>query len=318
MRSDPRPKAQADPGELRQCLEQHTVRVSVILCTYNRSESVGRALGSMESLVIPAAITWELIVVDNNSDDDTRNTVEAFKRNSGLPIEYLLEKNQGKSYALNAGIKAAEGDIVAFTDDDCIVDNSWLATVVREFQSDPSLSVVGGRVELYDKRDYPVSIRTFRDRIRLTSTAQLFSLIIGCNMAVRRTIFEQVGDFDVRFGPGTAIVVDDVDFIFRAFKRGLKIVYAPNVLLYHNHGRRTDEQVRALNRSYVIGRGGFYCKHILSGDWDVLKMAYWEIRSLIKSLLKNLAQGMSVKEQKAFLAYLCTGAVRRLGSIRRT
>ena len=71
-----------------------TVRVSVILCTYNRSESVGRALGSMESLVIPAAITWELIVVDNNSDDDTRNTVEAFKRNSGLTIEYLLEKNK--------------------------------------------------------------------------------------------------------------------------------------------------------------------------------------------------------------------------------
>ena len=90
----------------------------------------------MESLVIPATITWELIVVDNNSDDDTRNTIEAFKRKSGLPIEYLLEKNQGKSFALNAGIKAAEGDIVAFTDDDCIVDNSWLATVVKEFQSD--------------------------------------------------------------------------------------------------------------------------------------------------------------------------------------
>ena len=272
----------------------------------------------MESLIIPEAVTWELIVVDNNSADNTRNTIDEFKRKSVLPIKYLFEKNQGKSYALNAGIKAAEGDIVAFTDDDCIVDNRWLASVVKEFQSDPSLSVVGGRVELYDKRDRPVSIRTFRDRIALGSTAQLFSLIPGSNMAVRRTVFGNVGKFDVRFGPGTAIVVDDVDFIFRAFKHGLKIIYSPDVLLYHNHGRRTDEQVRALNRSYVIGRGGFYCKHILSGDWDVLKMAYWEIGSLIKSLLKNLVLGMSVKQEKAFLAYLCSGAVRQLGNIRRT
>jgi len=272
----------------------------------------------MESLVIPEAVTWELIVVDNNSDDDTRMTIEEFKHKSVLPIKYLFEKNQGKSYALNAGIQAAEGDIVAFTDDDCIVDDRWLASMVREFQFDPSLSMLGGRVELYDKRDRPVSIRTFRDRIKLTSTAQLFSLIPGCNMAVRRTIFVNVGKFDVRFGPGTAIVVDDVDFIFRAFKQGLKIVYSPDVLLYHNHGRRTDEQVKALDRSYVIGRGGFYCKHILSGDWDVLKMAYWEIRSLIKSLFKNLAQGMSIEEERAFLAYLCTGAVRQLRSSRQT
>jgi GT2 family glycosyltransferase len=293
------------------------MRVSVILCTYNRSESLRRALESVESLIIPEAVTWEVIVVDNNSTDDTRNTIEEFRRKSILPLRYLFEKGRGKSYALNSGIKAAEGDIVALTDDDCIVDERWLASVVREFQSDPSLSVVGGRVELYDKSDRPVSIRTFRDRITLGSTAQLFSLIPGCNMAVRRAVFGKVGEFDVGFGPGTAIVVDDVDFVFRAFKHGLKIVYSPDVLLYHNHGRRTDEQVRALNRSYVIGRGGFYCKHILVGDRDVLKMAYWEIGSLIKASFKNLSLGMSIKQERAFLAYLCRGAACQLGNMMR-
>ena len=65
----------------------------------------------MESLVITPAITWELIVVDNNSDDDKRNTVEAFKRNSDLPIEYLLEKNQGKSCALTPALKRPKGTL---------------------------------------------------------------------------------------------------------------------------------------------------------------------------------------------------------------
>jgi glycosyltransferase involved in cell wall biosynthesis len=291
------------------------VRVSVIVCTYNRSESLRQALSNMEGLAIPEGVIWELLVIDNNSTDDTRETVEEFQRKSILPLQYILERCRGKSHALNSGIKAASGEILAFTDDDCIVDNGWLASVVSEFQSDPNLSLMGGRVELYNKSDRPVTIRTFRHRLSLGSPGQLFNFIAGCNLAVRRTVFEKVGRFDIHFGPGTAIVVDDVDFIFRTFKRGLKIIYSPDVLVYHNHGRRTDEQVRTLNRSYIIGRGGFYCKHILRGDRDVLKMAYWEIATLLKELCKKLTLGISIKQERACLGYLCRGGAFQLGNI---
>jgi GT2 family glycosyltransferase len=288
--------------------------VSVVVCTCNRSESLRQALQSMKRQNNPMTFHWELIVVDNDSVDDTRKVVQEFLRDAAtLQIKYLFEKKRGKSYALNCGIKASEGNVLVFTDDDCVVELDWLASIVKEFESDPSLAVLGGRVELYDERDRPVTVRRFRSRIPLVSTAQLFNLIPGCNMAVRREVFERVGEFDVSFGPGTAIVVDDVDFVYRAFMLGFKIVYSPEVLVYHNHGRRTDRQQRAIEKAYVIGRGAFYCKHIISKDRNVLKMAYWEICSLMNRTFKNLAKGSFSGCEARFLVYLFNGAARQIG-----
>jgi glycosyltransferase involved in cell wall biosynthesis len=289
------------------------VDFSVIICSYNRCESLRRTLQSIEAMICPADVKWEVIVVDNNSTDGTALIVDQFQRNNRVPIVYLFQALQGKSYALNFGISNSKGDIVLFIDDDCIVDEDWLSSINKEFKRDDSLSGVGGRVELYDSRDQPVSIRTFRER-RYLDRSSLFNLIPGCNMAFRRGVFESVGKFDVNFGPGKKMVVEDADFIYRTYKRGFKLVYSPDVLVFHNHGRRTDEQIIALKRSYVIGRGGFYCKHILAGDRDVLKMAYWETMQLIRSLFGKVVDLQWPTDEFRTLLHLAAGGLYELGN----
>lgn len=289
-----------------------------MITTYNRSSALGRALEALAEIQLPEGVSCELLVVDNNSTDNTRVVVEQFISSSPIPVRYIFEELQGSSFAKNHGLRESLGDIIVLTDDDCIPDPRWIISNWKEFSADPSLDMLGGRVELYDKRDYPISIQTFKERIPITSMSQL-SLIPGCNMAFRRHVHELIGGYDYRFGPGQRFSGDDKDFIYRAFRMGLKIVYTPDALVYHNHGRRTDEQVSGLERQYVLGRGAFYCKHILGGDREVLKHAYWEVIKLFKEASQKKISFESKGQAGKFLRYLFWGAMlflryRRSGS----
>jgi GT2 family glycosyltransferase len=260
----------------------------------------------------PSDVAWELIIVDNNSADQTKKVIDETRQKQNLPLRYIFEAKKGVSHARNAGIEAAKGEILAFTDDDCIVHGDWLSLLHQEFSTDTALYGLGGRVELYDSRDKPVTIRPFQERIAFNSINQLFYLIAGCNMAFRREVFDVVGRFDPDFSGTTGLVADDTDFIYRVFTHGFKIAYSPEVLIYHNHGRRTDEQILAVKKGYLRGRGGFYCKHVLAGDGDVLKMAYWEINALLKSLLKNVCRKRTANEEVRVIAHLAAGATYEL------
>lgn len=102
------------------------MNITVILCTYNRCESLAKALESAAALRLPESVEWEVLVVDNNSTDQTREVVEAFCRRHTGRFRYLFERQQGKSYALNAGIREAGGNVLAFTDEDVTVEPPWL------------------------------------------------------------------------------------------------------------------------------------------------------------------------------------------------
>src|SRR5262245_60770540 len=130
--------------------------LTVIVCTYNRAVSLANTLASLERQVVPKDATWEAIVVNNNSTDETEEVIEKFKKKGDLPLQSVFERQQGISYARNVGIRRAAGRIFAFTDDDCIADSNWVAAILEEFRTNPSLFGIGGRVELYDKRDRPV------------------------------------------------------------------------------------------------------------------------------------------------------------------
>src|SRR5208282_3321540 len=100
--------------------------ITVILCTYNRCESLARALDSVAAQILPESIEWEVLVTDNNSNDQTRDVVKDRCHRYPGHFRYLFESQQGKSHALNAGIREARGDILAFTDDDVTVEPTWL------------------------------------------------------------------------------------------------------------------------------------------------------------------------------------------------
>jgi GT2 family glycosyltransferase len=289
------------------------MKLSIVIASYNRAQGLVAFLCELSRQRVTNGVEWEAVIVDNNSNDGTRLAIAPLLSAHPQKFKYLFEGRQGKSLALNAGIAEAQGEVFVFTDDDCVPDPDWLTAIAREFSADPSLGALGGRVELFSEEDRPVSIRTSRERTLVSSRDQLLSLLIGCNMAIRRSALEVVGGFDPFLGPGTRLpAMEDLDLLYRIFRKGLKIIYSPDALVLHNHGRTSDEQIQALNRGYVVGRGAFYCKHVLTGDVDVLRMAYWEVSSLARKLLKTFFTTEKQNGQAGFLWALFVGGVRRL------
>lgn len=265
------------------------VDVSVIVCTRNRSEALARLLEQLEHLVVPDGVRWELIVVDNASTDSTASMLASLQ--SRLPMRVVHERVPGLSRARNTGIAAARGDLLLFTDDDCLPDARWLVTIRDEFSRAPSLDVLGGRVELFDQRDRPTTTRTSRERGEISVAFNLDG-IIGCNLAVRRSALAAIGPFDVGLGGGTgAGAGEDVDFVYRSLRAGLRVEYSPDALVYHNHGRRTDAQVRALTRAYTVARGAIFCKYVMAGDRGIFPRIRQDVSYHARALAADLRAG---------------------------
>jgi len=259
-------------------------RISVIVCTYNRADRLPAVFESFRRLEVPAALDWELIVVDNRSTDGTKAAVERETSYGGLPLRYVFEPMPGLGAARNGGLAAARGELIAFTDDDCYPSPDWLSAITQIFD-EPDVAYVGGRVTLYDPRDLPVSIRLDEQACDVRSFDQVFSTVPGCNMAFRRSVIDRIGGFDPHLGAGLPMAAEDTDFLYRAQRAGLHIRFEPRMSVAHDHGRRTPESLAKLNRSYVMGRGGLYAKHALAGDREMLRAGYWELRSLLRRAL---------------------------------
>jgi GT2 family glycosyltransferase len=288
---------------------ERTAWVSIIICTRNRANGLKECLGYFRGLEIPGDAQVELLVVDNGSTDETEEVVAQFGLEADFPVRYLRETRTGLGHARNTGIRAARGGILAFTDDDCFVEPLWLKHMLDEFRSDPELRGLGGRVELFDPRDRPVTLLTSTERCEFLSANQIFSFVYGCNMAFDSNVFRQAGTFDARFGAGTRIAsAEDSDFIYRVYKAGFRMAYCPDMCVYHNHGRRTDLQVARLDKGYAIGRGAFYCKYIIGRDRDILMICYWEVAALMRTIRSSLRSGKPAGTPLRGLRDLATGA----------
>jgi glycosyltransferase involved in cell wall biosynthesis len=281
--------------------------VSVVVCTYNRAGALAACLNSLGEANLRGGGERELLIVDNNSTDRTRDVVHEFAKSASIRVQYIFEPEQGSSAARNRGLAATRGDLIAITDDDCIVDASWFQEIEKAF-SDVAVDMVGGRVELYDKQDRPISIRTSRVPAKLTEAWQTFYIAQGCNIVFRRSVHERIGSFDKRLGPGTrARAAEDSDFIYRIFCAGFTILYNPEVLVFHNHGRRTHEQEQSLAFAYLRGRGAWYAKHLLQGDRQVLKMLVWDFAKEVEHAFLKAVQGRSARSELWYLRELVFG-----------
>jgi glycosyltransferase involved in cell wall biosynthesis len=283
--------------------------ISVVVCTHNRAEKLRHLLDSFAHMHVPGGTAWELVVVDNNSTDHTVQVLEAFAAAATLPLRRCFEARPGLAIAHNRALDMVKGDIVAFTDDDCHVAPDWLAVIAREFSRDPQLCLLGGRVELFNPADRPITIRTGRERLDLTGDNKAMRILIGCNLAFRRVTAEKLGRFDPRFGAGGTLPSgDDFDFVYRFVRAGVRIVYSPDLVVLHDHGRATDSQVMTLQQNYLQGRGGVYVKYALRGDRNMQRLAYWEVRNLLLSALRGSARRVDLMA----LFFLLKGAVRFL------
>ena len=218
--------------------------VSVIICTYNRCESLKDTLNSLLMLNTDASFDYEILIVDNNSNDQSRFVTESFISRFRGKLRYLFERQQGKSYAINLGIKEAKGEILAFTDDDVLVDVDYLRKIVDAFaQCSDDIGFIGGKIfpkwnkekpewisgslldalALLDYGDQPFTLDSSVDRIKLKR-----NIFFGANFAFRKEIFIKYGGFNIK-----KIVAEDTEICLRLYANGIKGMYVPTVVVHH-------------------------------------------------------------------------------------
>jgi glycosyltransferase involved in cell wall biosynthesis len=226
--------------------------VSIIICTANRAAELRETLSSMARVHQPGQV--ELLVVDNCSTDGTRQVVEHAARHGPFPILYLFEPEPGKYAALNAGIKASTGRIIAATDDDARIEVNWLERAVDGL-SRYGCEFVGGRVlpvwgaskpawlaENNGLHTKVIALLDHGDRVR--EFGRGISWPLGVNVAYRREVFERVGLFDNRLGrkAGTLRNQAQREWHLRARAAGARGFYLPDMVVHHLVARERLEK----------------------------------------------------------------------------
>lgn len=289
--------------------------VSAIVCTCNRAESLAFTLSRISECAVPDDTALEVIAVDNNSSDGTAEIIRRFAASSSMRVKPVFERRQGAGHARNAGLAVANGEIICMLDDDVIPARDFFVAVAREFARRDFRGVIGGRVELWDKTDLPLTIKLDREERRLALGQQPSGFIHGCNMSFHRSVIERIGGYDRRFGPGTPTASgDDTDFYYRALRAGIEVVYCPDIVVHHNHGRKTSDQAARLVAVYQIARGAFYAKHALAGDPRMRRAAYWEFYGGLRTVLAHPFDVAKAGRELRIMANYARGALRFLRS----
>ena len=218
------------------------MNASVILCTHNRATLLRRALESLADLDVPSGLAWELLVVDNNSTDDTRAIVEQERAEARLPCRYLYEPSQGKSFALNTGIARALGQVLVFTDDDVTFDRGWLRALLAAFDA-PDCAGVGGQIvpvwpappPRWYSATGPYRLLPAVVAYQFDASGPVTRPPYGANMAYRREIFERYGSFLTVIGPRARQMIrgEDSEFGLRVLAGGERVIYVPSAIVHH-------------------------------------------------------------------------------------
>lgn len=242
------------------------ITATVLIATCNRARLLDETLDSLRALRVKAGRLWDVIVVDNNSTDDTRAVIERQARDFPVRLRCLFEPRQGRSSALNAGIAASHGEIVAMTDDDVRVDPGWLDAACDALE-DPSLTYAGGPVAPIWGAPPPawldlsrgdlwgtIAIQNHGDTPFLYEEARRVPL--GANMAARRSLFAAIGGFRADLGRSSGRVVmgqEVPELLMRARAAGLRGAYVPAMRVHHHIPAK--RLTRSYFRTWWYGKG---------------------------------------------------------------
>jgi glycosyltransferase involved in cell wall biosynthesis len=271
------------------------MNITVILCTYNRHASLSRALESVAASAMPGAVDWEVLVVDNNSKDETRVVAEDFCRRFPNRFRYLFEPRQGKSHALNSGIREAKGEILAFVDDDVIVEPTWLQNLTSSLH-DNEWAGSGGKILLertspaprWLALDGPYSLAGVLVLFdRGDKPGQLDWAPYGTNMAFRKATFDKSGGFRTDLGPNTKNEIrgEDTEFGRRLMSAGERLRYEPLAIVYHCVPEKRLRKEYFLNWYFDFGRG-------LIREWGA-GPDIWGIPRAYFSILKKIPTSLA-------------------------
>ena len=225
--------------------------ISAIVCTYNRCESLRDTLRGLQAQQTRGGLQTEIVVVDNNSADHTRDVVEEAMRHGPWPMRYVFEPRQGISHARNRGIREAHGDIVAFTDDDVVADADWVQALYNAMTVHEA-DCVGGKIVPLWMQAPPKWLEEAITHRRFLAVYSLLDLgpelivaahpeqgvAYGANIAFRKAIFSEMGVFssDLGLRGMLHLVGEDTEMIERVVRAGKRVVYTPHAVVHHKIG----------------------------------------------------------------------------------
>ncbi len=240
------------------------MKITVILCTYNRCHDLQTALDSVAASILPETVSWDVLVVDNNSNDQTREVVSQHCLKNPGHFKYLFEPSPGKSHALNSGIREATGDVLAFMDDDVTVEPTWLQNLTEALNNN-DWAGTGGRIILqwpssvpeWLVKEGPLARHGFPGFDQGTEPCALTGPPFGTNMAFHKTMFEKHGGFRLDLGPSphNEIRNEDTEFGRRLISAGERIRYVPQAIVYHPVPAEKLHQKHFLKWGFDKGRG---------------------------------------------------------------
>jgi glycosyltransferase involved in cell wall biosynthesis len=218
---------------------ERSPELTVVVCTYNRSEILKYCLDSLEKQSVEKSL-FEVIVVDNNSKDRTREVVEEYCRNNSN-FRYVFESVQGLSSARNRGWKEAKADWIAYIDDDAKADEKWCENIIETSKKDSDLKAFGGEILNWYFYEKP---KWFKNEFRNQSMGNEEFVVdikkhpfglTGCNMIFKKEILFKYGGFSKEFGMvGREIGLAEESKLFNEMLIAKeKIMYFPDIKIYH-------------------------------------------------------------------------------------
>jgi glycosyltransferase involved in cell wall biosynthesis len=236
-------------------------KLSVCVCTYNRAKSLAHTLFSLTQLKDIKSLDWDLLVIDNNSNDQTKSVIKKYENH--LPLRYIRETKQGLSHARNRALTECDSEVLIFTDDDVKVDVNWLSSYAEAVSSFPDADYFGGRILPHWSTEKPKwmrdetmpliggllvicdngpEVRYYRD----TDSGPF-----GASFGVRRRMIKRLSPFRVDLGPKLHVPGrgDDDEYLLRAKQAGYRGIYCGRAVCYH----QTDPKRLRIGYMYRFG-----------------------------------------------------------------
>jgi glucosyl-dolichyl phosphate glucuronosyltransferase len=281
--------------------------VSIVVCTYNRAESLKDTLATLAKLVVRPTRAWEVVVVDNNSRDHTHQVVEQTQR-TWPRLRYVFEAAQGLSHARNRGIAESTGEVILFTDDDVLPEPDWMETTLAGLEKYRADACGGYIAPIWEtpppawltERFYGfLAVRTDRtDDYPIESASQA---PFGANMAIRKAVFDKVGLFDTNRGRKGKVLAsgEDGEMFERLLAAGFKAVFLGQSRVHHKVEafRVTKRYFRRwrfqTSRNIAQSRG-------LEGNRRLFNIPLYVFPQLLRSIMRMLWGHLTKPRDEAF------------------
>lgn len=249
----------------------------------------------------PAAV----VVIDQGRSETVAGWVERL-RTYGLTAHHVPSSDRGKAAAVNRAIERVTTAYVAITDDDCIVAEDWLESLVGHLRATPDAVVTGPA--LAAGLECPVSTVTAADARVSTRPGLEFDMFCGSNMGAGLATIAHVGPFDE--DPCFFAAAEDCEWAYRALRRGVPIVYRPDVIVHHLSWRGTDERADRWG-AYARSHGSFYGKYLRRGDWRIALRVLLHHARALKRWATGIVRGdrEQASNGRAYLTGLLPGIV---------